>query len=226
MASELLINFCSQLGEYDSDDEGGLWDDEEEDWSEEEGEGGDDDGASSWETESEHSVEAEGGEGGDDAPEDPAAMRAKVADIVEKACEGVTRLEEIFRDGGAHAQQGGAPASGGSGPGSGGGGGAGGAGRGGTSAAAAACSGLVMKQFLEVYRECRHLDRLAGTSHFHEGNFEGLLERVKDRSRISSTQKMVSDQVNMLFAEGERGAWNHTFLSSFAIGVIFFSFFF
>ena len=61
---------------------------------------------------------------------------------------------------------------------------------------------MVMKQFLEVYRDCRHLDRLMGTSYFHEGNFEGMLEKVKDRSRISSTQKMVSEQVNMLFAEG------------------------
>ncbi len=56
----------------------------------------------------------------------------------------------------------------------------------------------------------RYLDRIMETSFFHESKFEGLLAMVKHRSRISSTQKMVHDQVNMLFSD--EGNCNVVFL--------------
>ncbi len=162
-----------KIGEYDSDDEGGLWDDEEEEpWSDVDD--GEDDGADSWETESEHSVEPEEdnnalGEGADAS--DPSTQRHKLAEALEKAQVAMLRLEAASKE---------SPSKGGQhqhGP-------------------------AVMKQFLEVYRVLRPLDRLMGTTFFHEDNFEGLLEKVRDRGRISSTQKLVNEQVNLLFAEG------------------------
>ncbi|XP_015108296.1 (E3-independent) E2 ubiquitin-conjugating enzyme UBE2O [Diachasma alloeum] len=56
----------------------------------------------------------------------------------------------------------------------------------------------VMRKLLEVYKDCRYMDKLMGTSFFHESNFQGLLERVRERGRANVAQR-VADQVNRLF---------------------------
>ena len=61
----------------------------------------------------------------------------------------------------------------------------------------------VMKQLLEVYRDCRYLDRLMETEFFHEREFAGLIERIKDQDRISTMEAAVKDQVNRLFSTEE-----------------------
>ena len=61
----------------------------------------------------------------------------------------------------------------------------------------------VMKQLLEVYRDCRYLDRLMDTEFFHEREFAGLIERIKDQDRISTMEAAVKDQVNRLFSTEE-----------------------
>ncbi|XP_011503542.1 PREDICTED: E2/E3 hybrid ubiquitin-protein ligase UBE2O [Ceratosolen solmsi marchali] len=62
----------------------------------------------------------------------------------------------------------------------------------------------VMRRLLEVYKDCRYMDRLMGTSFFHESHFQGLLERVRERGRANVAQRMV-DQVNRLFTHTENG---------------------
>ncbi|KAK7794133.1 hypothetical protein R5R35_012619 [Gryllus longicercus] len=57
----------------------------------------------------------------------------------------------------------------------------------------------VMRQLLDVYKDCRYLDRLMGTSFFHESHFQGLLERVRERGRANVAQR-VADQVSRLFS--------------------------
>nr|CAD7596442.1 unnamed protein product [Timema genevievae] len=56
----------------------------------------------------------------------------------------------------------------------------------------------VMRQLLDVYKDCRYLDKLMGTSFFHESHFQGLLERVRERGRANVAQR-VADQVCRLF---------------------------
>ncbi|KAK9500379.1 hypothetical protein O3M35_001657 [Rhynocoris fuscipes] len=56
----------------------------------------------------------------------------------------------------------------------------------------------VMRKLLEVYKDCRYLDKLMGTAFFHERHFEGLLERVRERGRTNLAQR-VADQVHRLF---------------------------
>ncbi|XP_067005905.2 (E3-independent) E2 ubiquitin-conjugating enzyme UBE2O [Anabrus simplex] len=58
----------------------------------------------------------------------------------------------------------------------------------------------VMRQLLDVYKDCRYLDKLMGTSFFHESHFQGLLERVRERGRANVAQR-VADQVSRLFSE-------------------------
>ncbi|XP_014214684.1 (E3-independent) E2 ubiquitin-conjugating enzyme UBE2O [Copidosoma floridanum] len=60
----------------------------------------------------------------------------------------------------------------------------------------------VMRRLLEVYKDCRYMDRLMGTSFFHESHFQGLLERVRERGRANVAQRM-ADQVNRLFSQTE-----------------------
>jgi len=63
-----------------------------------------------------------------------------------------------------------------------------------------------MKQLLDVYKDCRYLDRLMGTEFFHEREFSGLLDRIRDQDRISSVEAAVKDHVNRLFSqEGSPG---------------------
>lgn len=56
----------------------------------------------------------------------------------------------------------------------------------------------VMRKLLEVYKDCRCMDKLMGTSFFHECHFQGLLERVRERGRANVAQRM-ADQVTRLF---------------------------
>ena len=53
----------------------------------------------------------------------------------------------------------------------------------------------VMRQLLDVYRDCRQLDRLMGTFYFDESNFLGLLDRIRDQDRISSMEAALKDHV-------------------------------
>ncbi|KAB7494614.1 (E3-independent) E2 ubiquitin-conjugating enzyme UBE2O [Armadillidium nasatum] len=57
----------------------------------------------------------------------------------------------------------------------------------------------VMKQLLDCYKECRCMDKLMGTYFFHESNFQGLIEKVRERGRASSNQRM-AEQFNRLFS--------------------------
>jgi len=59
----------------------------------------------------------------------------------------------------------------------------------------------VMKQLLDVYKDCRYLDRLMGTEFFHEREFSGLLDRIRDQDRISSVEAAVKDHVTRLFSQ-------------------------
>lgn len=58
----------------------------------------------------------------------------------------------------------------------------------------------VMKKLLLVYKKCRYLDRLMGTSFFHEEHFQGLVERVR-KGGHPSTAERVQDLKNRLFSE-------------------------
>ncbi|XP_066592448.1 (E3-independent) E2 ubiquitin-conjugating enzyme UBE2O [Prorops nasuta] len=63
----------------------------------------------------------------------------------------------------------------------------------------------IMRKLLEVYKDCRYMDKLMGTSFFHESHFQGLLERVRERGRANVAQRM-ADQVTRLFSHESDGA--------------------
>ena len=63
----------------------------------------------------------------------------------------------------------------------------------------------VMRKLLEVYKDCRYMDKLMGTSFFHESHFQGLLERVRERGRANVAQRM-ADQVTRLFTQQPGGS--------------------
>ena len=63
----------------------------------------------------------------------------------------------------------------------------------------------VMRKLLEVYKDCRYMDKLMGTSFFHESHFQGLLERVRERGRVNVAQRM-ADQVTRLFSHQSSGS--------------------
>ena len=63
----------------------------------------------------------------------------------------------------------------------------------------------VMRKLLEVYKDCRYMDKLMGTSFFHECHFQGLLERVRERGRANVAQRM-ADQVTRLFTQKSDGS--------------------
>lgn len=63
----------------------------------------------------------------------------------------------------------------------------------------------VMRKLLEVYKDCRYMDKLMGTSFFHESHFQGLLERVRERGRANVAQRM-ADQVTRLFTHQPAGS--------------------
>ncbi|XP_075230933.1 (E3-independent) E2 ubiquitin-conjugating enzyme UBE2O isoform X3 [Lycorma delicatula] len=66
----------------------------------------------------------------------------------------------------------------------------------------------VMRKLLDVYKDCRYLDKLMGTTFFHESHFQGLLERVRERGRANVAQR-VADQVSRLFNQPEPGSDLH-----------------
>lgn len=49
------------------------------------------------------------------------------------------------------------------------------------------------------------MDKLMGTSFFHESNFQGLIEKVRERGRASTTQRM-TEQINRLFSTSDAEA--------------------
>ncbi|XP_063380866.1 (E3-independent) E2 ubiquitin-conjugating enzyme UBE2O [Cydia fagiglandana] len=63
----------------------------------------------------------------------------------------------------------------------------------------------IMRKLLNLYKDCRFLDRLMGTSFFHEDHFLGLLERVRERgaSTPRSGERRVHEQLARLFAPAE-----------------------
>ena len=59
----------------------------------------------------------------------------------------------------------------------------------------------VIKQLLDVYKDCRNLDALLNTDFFDEAKFEDLISKVQKRSKSSGTQQAVQDQMQRLFSE-------------------------
>lgn len=73
----------------------------------------------------------------------------------------------------------------------------------------------VMRKLLDVYKDCRYMDKLMGTSFFHESHFQGLLERVRQGGRANVAQRM-ADQVNRLFTHKSDGSEINTESSDIA----------
>ncbi|CAB3223889.1 unnamed protein product [Arctia plantaginis] len=63
----------------------------------------------------------------------------------------------------------------------------------------------VMRKLLNLYKDCRFLDRLMGTTFFHEDHFLGLLERVRERgaSTPRAGERRVHEQLARLFAPSD-----------------------
>ncbi|KAJ2946154.1 hypothetical protein O0L34_g5085 [Tuta absoluta] len=61
----------------------------------------------------------------------------------------------------------------------------------------------IMRKLLNLYKDCRFLDRLMGTSFFHEDHFLGLLERVRERgaSTPRAGERRVHEQLARLFSQ-------------------------
>ena len=67
-------------------------------------------------------------------------------------------------------------------------------------------SGTVMKQLLDIYKECKSIDEVMGTRHFDEEHFEGLVEKVKARSgRLGNAQLAMAEHVSRMFSETSPG---------------------
>ena len=58
----------------------------------------------------------------------------------------------------------------------------------------------VIKQLLDVYKNCRFLDKLMNTDFFNESHFEDLLDKVRERSKSISAHQAVQDQMQRLFS--------------------------
>ncbi|XP_061377073.1 (E3-independent) E2 ubiquitin-conjugating enzyme isoform X3 [Danaus plexippus] len=60
----------------------------------------------------------------------------------------------------------------------------------------------IMRKLLNLYKDCRFLDRLMGTTFFHEDHFLGLLERVRERgaSTPRAGERRVHEQLARLFS--------------------------
>ncbi|CAH0701349.1 unnamed protein product [Spodoptera exigua] len=63
----------------------------------------------------------------------------------------------------------------------------------------------IMRKLLNLYKDCRFLDRLMGTSFFHEDHFLGLLERVRERGAVTprAGERRVHEQLARLFAPSD-----------------------
>ncbi|XP_064478867.1 (E3-independent) E2 ubiquitin-conjugating enzyme UBE2O-like isoform X1 [Ornithodoros turicata] len=57
----------------------------------------------------------------------------------------------------------------------------------------------VVRKLLELYKHCKMFDHLLGTAYFQERCLQSLVDRLRQRGRINSTQH-VSDQVARLFS--------------------------
>ncbi|KAG8188229.1 hypothetical protein JTE90_021250 [Oedothorax gibbosus] len=57
----------------------------------------------------------------------------------------------------------------------------------------------VMRRLLELYKHCKVLDQLLGTTYFHERHLQSLVERLRHRGRVNSIQHM-ADQIFRLFS--------------------------
>ncbi|XP_055938770.1 (E3-independent) E2 ubiquitin-conjugating enzyme UBE2O-like isoform X2 [Argiope bruennichi] len=60
----------------------------------------------------------------------------------------------------------------------------------------------VMRRLLELYKHCKVLDQLLGTTYFHERHLQSLVERLKHRGRVNSIQHM-ADQIFRLFSSND-----------------------
>ncbi|XP_042903000.1 (E3-independent) E2 ubiquitin-conjugating enzyme UBE2O isoform X2 [Parasteatoda tepidariorum] len=60
----------------------------------------------------------------------------------------------------------------------------------------------VMRRLLELYKHCKVLDQLLGTTYFHERHLQSLVERLKHRGRVNSIQHM-ADQIFRLFSTND-----------------------
>ncbi|XP_054717726.1 (E3-independent) E2 ubiquitin-conjugating enzyme-like isoform X2 [Uloborus diversus] len=63
----------------------------------------------------------------------------------------------------------------------------------------------VMRRLLELYKHCKVLDQLLGTTYFHERHLQSLVERLKHRGRVNSIQHM-ADQIFRLFSSSDASA--------------------
>lgn len=151
-----------RVGDYDSD-EGELWDDEDDEDDDEQANSLDVAHDASWETQSEDSVP-----GDVDVTNTDIALRYRLAANIERSCDAMARLEEMFTQN-------------------------------------PALQGRdVMRKLLDVYKDCRYLDRLMGTSIFHEQHFTALLERAKARdSRSTVTQRIQRHFQRLFSSEGK-----------------------
>ncbi|XP_072932156.1 (E3-independent) E2 ubiquitin-conjugating enzyme UBE2O isoform X2 [Epargyreus clarus] len=66
----------------------------------------------------------------------------------------------------------------------------------------------IMRKLLNLYKDCRFLDRLMNTSFFHEDIFLGLIERVRERGATTprSGERRVHEQLARLFAPEDEPA--------------------
>merc|ERR550539_438106 len=60
----------------------------------------------------------------------------------------------------------------------------------------------VMKRLLDVYKDCKRLDKLMETCFFEEENFEGLIEKIRDFLKYPKTghQQALHEQFTRLFS--------------------------
>ena len=69
-----------------------------------------------------------------------------------------------------------------------------------------AASGTVMKQLLDLYKDCKSIDEVMSTRHFDEEHFDGLVEKVKARSgRLGNAQLAMAEHVSRMFSETSPG---------------------
>ena len=65
-----------------------------------------------------------------------------------------------------------------------------------------AVGNTVMKQLLDLYKDCKAIDQLINTRHFDEEHFNGLVEKVKARSgRLGNAQLAMAEHVSRMFSE-------------------------
>ncbi len=106
-------------------------------------------------------------------------MRTRLAADIQRVRDAMSRMEEKLTEkaaGGKGSAGGASGASGGS---------------------VAPLGANTMRHLLEVYRECKAIDRLLGTDHFDEAKFEdGLVEKLRARSnKMGNAQQAMAEHV-------------------------------